>query len=113
MCDHVTERIMASSREQRKEIPNAKNRKIKILPHSNSSLLKPSPIVVNIVNKFTRLFPSPRVKRHYICEFSKNVIDTIQELETSDMICPIGPQIHIKSYKVPYLYLCIFLPQSL
>ena len=104
---------MASSSEQIKEIPNARNRKRIIRPHSNYSLFKSLLIVVNIVNRFTGLFSSSRVKRHYICVFSKNVIDTIQELETSDMICPTGPQIHIKSYKVPYLYLSIFLPQSL
>ena len=82
--------------------------RLAFLNNSNSSLFKSSLIDVNIDNKVTKLFSSSRVKKHYVCVFHKHVIATIQELETSDMICPIGPQIHIKRYKLPYLYLCFF-----
>lgn len=108
MCDHVTERIIASRSEHRNDMPNAKNRKIKILPHSSSSLFKSSLIEVNAAKNVTRLFSPSRVEKHYICVFLKHVIVPIQELETSDMICPIGPQIHSKPCKVAYLYLLYF-----
>ena len=108
MCDHVTERIIASRSEHRKEIPNAKNKKMRILPHSSSSLFKSSLIVVNAANNVTRLFSPSRVEKHYVCVFLKHVNVSIQELETSDMICPFGPQIHSKPCKVAYLYLLYF-----
>ena len=51
MCDHVTDKIIASKSEHKNDTPNAKIRKIVILPHSSSGFPKSSPTFETIDKK--------------------------------------------------------------
>ena len=51
MCDQVTDKIIASKSEHKNDTPNAKIKKIVILPHSSSGFPKSSPTLETIDKK--------------------------------------------------------------
>ena len=53
MCDHVTDKIIASNREKRNETTSARTKKIEILNQLSSSLSNPSDTELKIAKNST------------------------------------------------------------
>ena len=60
MWDQVTDRMIASKSEHKKDTPNAKIRNIVILPHSSSGLPKSSPTFETIDKKSNKLITTSK-----------------------------------------------------
>ena len=91
ICDHVTDRIIASSNEQIKETPSARKMKSAIRHHCNSGFSNPSVTDVKAARKVTKSEPSFKGwKTIYLHKFP-TWLSYYQLLITSDMICPSGP----------------------
>ena len=68
MWDQVTDKIIASKSEHKKETPSAKNRKIPILTQFNSSLSNPSDTDVKIAKSSTIFLSSPKPEQSRLAD---------------------------------------------